>query len=326
MQFQHAKILMMSAIAFGLSFSMDRAYAAPCGLAMTPPGGPLEIEYDPFSAATQRSNAMSIGFSVATPNTGPQRVRSVDYQFLDTNSSPQPAIGMNGALIEVTRGADSILRVGTAGDFSTPGHFNTVHFGVGNTNVSANNVRLIADGRQDIGAGLTSENFDLAYRCNFADGSTESGTLTAKLNTQINTKYLVRATMVGGGTTRTLDIDPITRRASGGMAIRSTGAFDISIASENALRLRPEGASPTSILPADQTVPYDVSVDGDAMTPSSPPKQCGRSGLTGSVLPVTTRLAPSVDVTKLRAGSYSDTLTVTISPNVSGGIASCTIN
>lgn len=295
------------------------AHAAGCAVTASITSTPLSIDYDPFVAATQRSPAFSITLTPPTAMAGQPRVRSIDYQFLDTDSSTQPQIGAQGALVEITRAGRSILHARGNADFTDPAGYNSVNIPNGSSSGTGPVGVMIADGRQDLAAGVQSENFDLGYRCNFSDGSTADGVLPAALAASVSTQFLVRATVVGGGSSKTLTIEPGTRSASGGMSVRSTGPFSISLASINNLTLRPEGALPTAVLPANQTLPYVVRVGGDVMAPTSPAKQCARSGLGGSVIRVNTRLANGVDVNEVRAGTYSDVLTVTVTPEVNGG-------
>jgi hypothetical protein len=310
-------LLSFGLVAGSFGFGLD-AQAAGCAVTTNVTASPLSIDYDPFLAATQRSSAFSITLTPPTAVAGQPRVRSIDYQFLDTDSPSQPQIGAQGALVEIVRAGRSILHARGNTDFTDPNGYNSVNIPNGSNSGTGPVGVMIADGRQDLAAGTQSENFDLGYRCNFSDGSTTDGIIPVVLTATVSTQFLVRATVVGGGSSKTLTIEPGTRSASGGMSVRSTGPFSISLASINNLTLRPEGAMPNAVLPANQTLPYVVRVGGDVMEPTSPPKMCARSGLGGSVIRVNTRIAGGVDVDEVRAGTYSDVLTVTVTPEVNG--------
>jgi hypothetical protein len=284
-----------------------------------------EVDYDPFRPATQRSNQFSLSLTVPAPQAGQPRVRTIDYQFLDTNSSAQPQIGSVGALVDIVRGPRNLLRASTVGDFSDPDTYNTLTLPNNVFNGSSVVGVLAVDGRQDLAAGRQSENFDLAYRCNFSDGTTGDGVIPAALLSAVDTQYLVRATVVGGGSAKTLTIDPLTRGTSGGMAIRSTGPYSFTIESDNALKMLPVGTVAGSVLPLDQVIPYQVRIDNQPVTLTSLPKLCARSGLAGAVVRLSTSLGSGVNTNIIRAGDYSDILTVTITPEMNGGAgaASC---
>jgi hypothetical protein len=295
------------------------AHSAGCHVTASFSSPAPEVDYNPFRPATQRSNTFSLSLTVPAPLAGQPRVRSIDYQFLDTNSSARPQMGTVGALVDLVRGSRNLLRASTSGDFSDPDSFNSLII-PNNVLVGTSVVGVLAvDGRQDLAAGRQTENFDLAYRCNFSDGTTGDGLLPAALLSAVETQYLVRATVVGGGSTKTLTIDPLTRATSGGMAIRSTGPYSLSIDSDNALKMLPVGTTAGAFLPVDQVIPYEVRIDGQPITLSSPPKMCARSGLAGAVVRLNTRLGNGVDTGAIRAGNYSDILTVTITPEVNGG-------
>jgi hypothetical protein len=283
---QFKSILAIAAFACTVGAS-PHSYAAGCAVTASFTAPSPEIEYDPFQPAAQRSNPFSLALTAPVGLAGQARVRSIDYQFLDTDSPLQPRIGANGAVVEIVRSGHSILFARATADYSDAANFNTVTIPNG-TNVGTGVVGLmLADGRQDLAAGRASERFDMAYRCNFSDGSTGEGLVPAALLASVSTQYLLRATVVGGGTSKTLYIDPVSRVASGGMAIRSTGPFSLAIASTNGLNLFPLGTSTGTSLPDNQKIPYEVRIDGDAMAVSSAPKMCARSGLGGSVLTVT---------------------------------------
>jgi hypothetical protein len=311
-------ILAMAAFAAILGMP-SQSNAAGCAVTASFTAPTPQIEYDPFHPAPQRSNAFSIALTAPPIVPGQPRVRSIDYQFLDVNSSAQPQIGENGALVEIVRSGRSILLARTAADYSNPDAFNSVTVPNG-TNVGTGLVGfMVADSRQDLTAGQENERFDLAYRCNLADGTTSEGVVPAALLASVSTRYLVRATVVGGGSSRTLNIDPVSRVATGGMAIRSTGNFSLAVASANGLSLIPSGTTAGTILPDDQKIPYQVRIDGQIVETNSAPKLCRRSGLSGSVVRLSTSVSQGVNLDVVRAGTYSDVLTVTVTPEINGG-------
>jgi hypothetical protein len=103
------------------------------------------------------------------------------------------------------------------------------------------------------------------------------------------------------------------------MAIRSTGNFSLAVASANGLSLIPSGTTAGTILPDDQKIPYQVRIDGQIVETNSAPKLCRRSGLSGSVVRLSTSVSQGVNLDVVRAGTYSDVLTVTVTPEINGG-------
>lgn len=94
------------------------------------------------------------------------------------------------------------------------------------------------------------------------------------------------------------------------VSVKSTSTLNVAVASTNGSQMVRSGA--VTPFPANQSIPYTMTFGGTAITSSTPLSNQTRAGVGGSTYPLVLSV-PAVPSGKL-AGSYSDTVTLTISP------------
>lgn len=303
------------------------ALAQPC-VTVSSPAVLSVTGYNPFESAVQASNPLSLTLTrnTAAPdwNNGAFNVR---LQILDADTlSGTPRIGtspLSGlSVTHTTAGSGSILRAGPS-NFAPGNPFALGEF-VGNTQTLAlTNFRLNVPGSIDVASGTYSESFDVALQCS-RGSNVQTYLLPGAISAQVAVQARVRAVAVGNVTVGSILVNPASGIGQSALNVQSSGPFTVSVESLNAFALRPGGSVGT--LPPDQIMPYALGFAGTSVGSSSTLAQrtrtCARTGTAGDSLPFQATLAGSAAT--LRRGQYGDTLTVTVTPALSGPSSGCT--
>ncbi len=132
---------------------------------------------------------------------------------------------------------------------------------------------------------------------------------------------------VGDKTTAEVQGSPGTYTRTGDIRVASSAAYAISMNSTNNYRLTYSGGNPAT---PGQSLAYNATlvgvtrtgVSGAAISPQSPiTKTCTRAGVSGILLPVTVVLTEGGSL-KTPAAAYTDTLNVTVTPQIASVVGS----
>jgi hypothetical protein len=198
-------------------------------------------------------------------------------------------------------------------------------------------------------AASTQLVFDLYYSCtarsvNGQQTFTDTGTIAGAVGLNVSVLNALQAYFngqasantlsfdfgeVGNTTTATVNAAPVTYTRNGFINVRSSGAYSVSLTSDNNFRMTYPGGNPAT--PA-QSLTYSATLLGQTRSGTSgsgaavPPitRQCLRAGVPapGNQLPLSVTLTEG-GTTKTPAPVYSDRMVVTIAPIVSTSLTSC---
>lgn len=339
------RMVKMFALALVASFSVwsAPALANRCGLE-TASGGVASLVYDPFKGSATTISVTNLVLRRVN-GAGGEKTMAIDFYL-----KPQTAAG-NGIQATVTSatGAGSAAGIGnqimfpTTGPFPTPSTATsnvappgTIYWNFGGNDPNSDTVTLgltiTIPGNLNIPATTTIA-FDIVYAC---DGTgrggafSETGIFPGAMQAQITVLSALQASTVG----TSLDFGEIgaltpaqaiawTTIGTTYIRVQSSGAYQFAIASQNAFRLKhPSG----TLGNPSENVNYKLWVFGEKYDIASNPvpgsiavnKTCMRAGvgsnaedniyLTGVLQESGAGKTPSL------SGVYSDTLTVTVTP------------
>lgn len=202
------------------------------------------------------------------------------------------------------------------------------------------NVQVTVPPGADLSAG-GNITFDIVYKCLGTGGLadvTTSTTLPQAITINVNVLSALQASYagsvldfgeVGDKTTTEVQATPVAYTRSGNIRVASSGAYSISMISDNNYRLKfPLGDAAT----AGQSLVYSASLVGITRTGVSGgpvagqvpiTKMCTRAGVGGILLPLEVVLKEGGS-TKTPAPVYNDFLNVTVTPLVAAvGASAC---
>ena len=321
-------------------------------------GGTSSANYDPFAASPTIANINGVQM-FRIRGTGNEVTTGVTFYF------KARATGFDGSTLQVLSGSGSggsgegfnnnILvgsaQAGPALNNNSPPPAGTFKwtFGSGNTNAPFSlNYRLTLPAALNTAAS-TQLVFDLYYSCtarsvNGAQTFTDTGTIAGAVGLNVSVLNALQAYFngqasantlsfdlgeVGTTTTATVGATPATYTRNGFINVRSSGAYSVSLTSDNNFRMTYPGGNPAT--PA-QSLTYSATLLGQTRSGTSgsgaavPPitRQCLRAGVPapGSQLPLVVTLTEG-GTAKTPAPVYSDRLVITIAPIVSTSLTSC---
>lgn len=202
------------------------------------------------------------------------------------------------------------------------------------------NVQVTVPPGADLSAG-GNITFDIVYKCTGTGGLadvTTSTTLAQAISINVNVLSALQASYVGSTldfgevgdkTTTQVQATPSTYTRTGNIRVASSGAYSISMTSDNNYRLKYPGGNAAT---PGQSLAYSASLVGITRTGvSGAPvagqvpitKTCTRAGIGGIFLPVEVVLKEGGS-TKTPAPVYNDFLNVTVTPLVAAvGASAC---
>ena len=307
-----AAIAMGAAAACG---SAGTAIAANCATIAVTPGAPAIPTWNPINPTAQEAS-FSVGVTRASTTS-----KSVRLIFLDANSSAIPVrigttTGPRYQIINIDSGATiSFPSSAQVSSQTVP----VTSFGNGTNNLVSVNVKVripanTAPAEDFSGGANFSETLNFAVECfknsngngpsTGIDNATASGlTLNLAIPKIASIVTAAPATINFGNFTTT------TQTAQ--VSVKSTSTLNVSVATSNTGKLVRSGA--VTPVPADSYIPYSMSFNGASMAPNTTLTNQTRAGVLGSSYPLQLVLTDGIPFGKL-AGTYSDTITLTISP------------
>jgi hypothetical protein len=337
---------------FALVFlSATPAAAQVCGL-QTVSGGSVSAVYDPFSTSgTTIANTTIILQRLNID--GSPRTNTINFYF-DSNTTSLNGMQVLGVSIGPNGGTGSGTLGGGAGQnlYFQPGEAapilsptgspsipnRTVFYNFNGNAPSNDSFRLTATvilpPQLDTAAGATIP-LNLRYSCIHGQGgnaTVETGTRGNALIIDVSVLSALQASYVGpvldfgevgDKTTTQVQAAPGTYTRAGDIRVASSGSYIISMNSTNNYRLTFPGGNPAT--PA-QSLTYNATLAGQTRSgvsgaPVAPQteitKTCASAGVSGILRPVSVTLTEGGS-TKTPAPLYSDTLNVTVTPQVVG--------
>lgn len=299
-------------VAFLLACAAAPAHA--CATVSFAPAVLTVPAWDPITPAAQQVN-VTMTVTRASPSTG-----SVRLIFLDGNDSAQPVrlgarAGSSGPFYQLLTagGANIVYPQGTVVgatsapllDFPAKGAANSIQVVL----------RLVVPANvpgTDFSNGVYTETLSYAVQCLGAAGKPNGsvGPLSGPA-ASLSIPNLVSLTTASAATLDFQNFTSLSQQLNVG--VRSTGPVTVDIRSANNLRLVRQGAS--APFPENSQIAYALSLRGVdiARTPALLSNQ-PRAGVAGTSWPLILSL-PAQPAGKV-AGSYSDTLTLTLTPGL----------
>lgn len=346
-------------LAVAVSAAPCAAHAAGRCEIVSETGGTASATYDPFSASPTVANINGVRM-IRLRGTGGELVTQITY-YLKAR-----ATGFDGATMKVVSGSGSggtgtnynqnilVAANGTPPALNNnptppPGTFRWT-FNAGNNGSAPFNLnyQLSLPPGLDVAAS-TQLVFDLYYSCR-AKAQTgpatfeDTGMLPGALGLNLTVLNALQAYFNGQASANTLSFDygevgtldtptvtgtPASYTKNGFINVRSSGAYSVTLTSDNNYRMTYPGGNPAT---PDQSLTYSATLVGQTRSGTSGSgtavpaitKQCQRGGVPapGNQLPLSVTLTEG-GRTKTPAPVYSDRLVITIAPIVSTQVGAC---
>lgn len=292
-----------------------QALAANCATVSVSPGTPSFPSWNPINPAIQEASV------TATVTRVSSQTKSLRLIFLDANSNQTTVrvgttSGPRYRVINSDTGSTISFPSGTQVGSSAAAN---VQFG-GSSNVLAVNLKVqilanSAPSEDFIGGDQFTETLRYAVECykNSGNGSgnplgTDSDVAS---NLTVGLTIPKLATIVTGAPT-TINFGNFTTTAqSAQISVKSTSTLNVSVSTSNSGKLVRGGA--VAPYPDDSTIPYGMTFKGTPIAPGATLTNQARAGVLGSSYPLQLTLTNGIPSGKL-AGTYSDTITLTITP------------
>jgi hypothetical protein len=239
----------------------------------------------------------------------PNSTRSTKIIFLDNDSGSPVRIGSAGPQYRITNGAnDYAFPSGTAAG-------GTVAFSVPNgappispsftITVPANT------GNADYVGGVTfTESLRYTIQC-FNNGGSNVGTDTLQAGPTINLT-IPKLVSITTGSPATINFGSFTTATQSlNVGLKSTSSVNVSVATANVNQMVLAGA--VTPYPTNSVIPYTMTLNGDTIANGTSLTNRPRAGVPGTNWPLVLTLIGGLPSGKL-AGSYSDTITLTLTP------------
>ena len=161
----------------------------------------------------------------------------------------------------------------------------------------------------DLPAGTYREQFTIRYWCGGDTSSNAPVEATGVLSATVRVPNVLSATVAGlssQGEVDFYDFETLSRSLS--ISVQGTGPYEVSARSENNGAMFRDGAR----IGDEDRVAYRIEFEGRALAPDGSARiRYPRAGLAGRQAPL---VITAEDVSKKRAGRYSDTIILTLAP------------
>jgi hypothetical protein len=267
----------------------------------------IDVTYDPLGTQGVSQVVQPVDLRVARKfGGGPV---TVNAQFVDWDSNTTLRIGSRGPIYTIE--GNGTVVTNRYGPALLPNQYfsHTFQSTKSDAYEPINGLQFFIDPGQDIPAGIYDETLDVQYRCLTGNPFDQSvDWQSGVLNVSVNVPSKLVANLSGGSTSGTLDFGDFNDHARGAMVnVYSTGPFTVDVDSDNYGHMVLDGASHPD---RDARIAYGLSFAGFPVRLGSR-MHFFRTGIGGAGFPL---LAFTNDVHGKRAGTYRDTLTVTITP------------
>lgn len=270
-----------------------------------------DLRIDPLDAtgAAQIMQPVALTFRRAGLDSGPVRVT---YQIVDEDSAGVQRVGISSGPQLEWRGNDSGRNIGAS---RNEGYalLRSGEVALGENEASQqSSLRLFLPNLgQDFPAGVYREQFTVRYWC-ASDDTALPFEATGVVTVTVQVPNVLSANVAGASTRGEIDfLDFLTPTRALSVSVRSTGPYAVTAQSLNGSVMLREGGRVSD--PADR-IPYVVTFGGRPLSLGTVSSFTNpRAGLAGQQIPLNVTVD---DVSNKRAGRYSDTLTLTLTPVV----------
>jgi spore coat protein U-like protein len=267
----------------------------------------IDVTYDPLGA--QGTNQIVRPLSLRVARNSGSGSSTVIAQFVDWDSNATLRIGSRGPIYTIEGNNTVVTNRYNAALLPNQYFAHTFQSKKSDMYESVNGLQFFIDPGQDIPAGVYDETLNVQYRClngSLFDHSTDwqSGVL----HVSVNVPSKLVANLSGGSTSGTLDFGDFNDHVRGAMVnVNSTGPFTVSIDSDNYGHMVLDGMAHPG---HDARIDYGLSFNGFPTRLGSQ-MHFFRTGIGGAGFPL---VVYTNDLLGKRAGTYRDTLTVTVTP------------
>jgi len=267
----------------------------------------INVTYDPLG--TQGVSQVVQPINLRTTRGGGSGSSGVIAQFVDWDSNTTLRIGSRGPIYTIEDGDTVVVNRYSAPLLPNQYFAHTFNARGAGVYESIHGLQFFIDPGQDIPAGVYDETLDVQYRCPSGNPFDHSyDRQSGVLHVSVNVPSKLIANLSGGSTSGTLDFGDFRDRVRGAMVnVYSTGPFTVKIDAGNYGHMILDGASHPD---RDARIDYGILFDGFPVKLGNR-MHFQRTGIGGSGFPL---VAFTNDIFGKRAGTYRDTLTVTITP------------
>ena len=268
-----------------------------------------EVRLDPMDAtgAAELAQPFTLIFRRATVDTQPIQLR---YQILDEDSAIRSRVGLSEGPVVTWQGSDSSRDVGGLRN-QAYALMNSGLVVLGQDDMASQQQVMLrlTDLRSDLRSGVYREQFTVRYWCD-AEGVTPPFESVAVVGVSVAVPNVLSASVAGASVHGEIDFFDFTSLARTlQVSVRSTGPYRVTARSLNGGFMLREGATGEN---DSDRIRYDASLDGQAVRVGGEAAvTMPRAGLVGRQLPLAVAVQ---DVQGNRAGSYTDTLLLTLEP------------
>ncbi|RYD62484.1 MAG: hypothetical protein EOP58_13095 [Sphingomonadales bacterium] len=232
------------------------------------------------------------------------------YQIVDEDSPVQMRVGMSAGPQVQWRSNDAARDIGVSRQEAYALlRSGVVSFAAGETSKDVDIRLFLTNLRDDLPAGVYRESYSLRYWCGQPDASVPNE-MPGVLAVTIQVPNVLSASIAGASTRGEIDfLDFATLSRSLSISVRSTGRYTVSARSLNRHAMVREGSTSDA---ASDRISYDLRFGGQTLMHDGAGGVTNpRAGLQGIQIPLDVAVE---DVSAKRAGRYSDTVLLTLTP------------
>lgn len=266
-----------------------------------------DIRIDPLDATGAAQILQPLTLTFRRTQMGDEPIHVV-YQILDEDTDGQRVGVSAGPLVEWRSGRSGRDIGASRNQGPAMLHADELNIGPHDSTEQAEVRLFVKNLREDLPAGVYREQFTIRYWC----GNMERGLpveLPGVIAVTVQVPNVLSANIAGVSNQGQIDfLDFAALRRSLSVSVRSTGPYSVSAHSLNGSVMLRDGAPGDA---AADRIPYTVAFGGQPVTLDSSPFKRARAGLDGQQIPLEVEVE---DVSSKRAGEYSDTLVLTLTP------------
>ena len=268
-----------------------------------------DIRVDPLdaTAANQVVQPVTLRFKRIGVDTAPL---DITYQIVDEDSPVQMRVGMSAGPQIEWQSNDAARDIGVSRhEAYALLRSGRISFAAGESSKDADIRLFLKNLRDDLPAGIYREQYSIRYWCGEPDASVPNEA-PGILSVAIQVPNVLSASVAGASTRGEIDfLDFTTLSRSLSISVRSTGRYTVNARSLNGYALVREGATSNTDI---DRISYDLRFGGHPLAQEAGAGFTNpRAGLQGIQIPLEVVVE---DVSGKRAGSYSDTVLLTLTP------------